>query len=208
MFPYGINAIFGIRPRPHFARRIVETHLSKTASVGVCFGRGCLFWPGESGPAALRPGEHSQAWRCRYQSRIHADRGRIVDTHLSNTRSVGVCFVLVEVPGEDPPHRYPTFKPASSSAFQIAARRRARGSRIDPQILEMKPKPDLVRSPDCVSQREGCDLRRPGQELAVRGGRGAKKKAVVATARRLEEECDCGDSGVGYRLGESRRVHN
>ncbi len=30
-----------------------------------------------------------------------------------------------------------------------------------------------------------CDLRRRGLELAGRGGRGAKKKAVVATARKL-----------------------
>jgi hypothetical protein len=30
-----------------------------------------------------------------------------------------------------------------------------------------------------------CDLRRRGLELEARGGRGAKKKAVVATARKL-----------------------
>ncbi len=30
-----------------------------------------------------------------------------------------------------------------------------------------------------------CDLRRRGRELEARGGRGAKKKAVVAVARKL-----------------------
>lgn len=32
---------------------------------------------------------------------------------------------------------------------------------------------------------EECDLRRSGERLASRGGRGAKKKAVIATARKL-----------------------
>ena len=32
---------------------------------------------------------------------------------------------------------------------------------------------------------EDCDLQRQGLKLAERGGRGAKKKAVVATARKL-----------------------
>lgn len=112
------------------------------------------------------------------------------------------CAALQQVPGVGPltalayiltmesPRRLPNSR-AAGAFFGLVPKRKASGTR-DPQLRITKQGDPYVRRllVGCAHYLLGpfgpdCDLRRYGERIAERGGANAKKRAVVAVARKL-----------------------
>jgi transposase len=105
-------------------------------------------------------------------------------------RGVGPVTALAFVLTLEDPQRFPNGRTAA--AFIGLAPRRDQSGTIDRQLRISKTGSNLLRRllVQCAQYILGplgrdCDLRRWGHGLAARGGKNGKKRAVVATARKL-----------------------
>jgi transposase len=109
---------------------------------------------------------------------------------LTAVRGVGVLIALTFLLTLEDPHRFQRSRDVG--AYLGMRPRRRQSSQSDPQLGISKEgdvylRKLLVQGAHVILGRQGsdCDLRRFGQKLAARGGKGAKKKALVAVARKL-----------------------
>ena len=109
---------------------------------------------------------------------------------LTAVAGVGVLIALTFILTLEDPHRFPKSR-AVGAYLGMKPRRRQSGGR-DPELGISKEgdvylRKLLVQGAHVILGRNGSDsdLRRFGQRLISRGGKGAKKKARVAVARKL-----------------------
>ena len=109
---------------------------------------------------------------------------------VNQVRGVGPVTSLAFVLTLETPDRFPNGRTAA--AFLGLAPRRDQSGEIDRQLRISKTGSNLVRRllVQCAQYILGplgrdCDLRRWGHKLMERGGKSAKKRAIVATARKL-----------------------
>lgn len=127
-----------------------------------------------------------------YERRVEAvgDK-RYEETHvLRQVKGVGVLTSMAYVLTLEDPDRFENRRQVGSYVG-LTPRQQASGSQ-DPQLRITKAGNEFLRrllvgSAHYVLGPHGadCDLRRWGMELAARGGKNAKKRAVVAVARKL-----------------------
>lgn len=109
---------------------------------------------------------------------------------LQQVPSIGPLTALAYVLTMESPHRLPNSR-AAGPFFGLVPKRKASGSR-DPQLRITKQGDPYMRRLLVGSAHyllgpfgPDCDLRRYGERIAERGGDNAKKRAVVAVARKL-----------------------
>jgi transposase len=118
------------------------------------------------------------------------ERDHPAATHLMQVDSVGPITSLNFVVTVDDPHRFPNSR---SVASYVGLRPKKRSSgKGDPELRISKAGDEMLRRHLVQSAQrmlgpfgKDSDLRRWGLKLAARGGKNAKKRAVVAVARKL-----------------------